>query len=234
MLALLSLVVLFAIGCVLWFMREAMRNERLAVREKLSEAYRSHLVLVRNSVEQRWQEWRTRLEEPASPPAQFERAVHARLADAVICLGPDGEVTYPQLLPAGAADLQLAEELTAELRSHVKSGDKSALAQFVLDRFSDERASSARDANGRLIAASAELIALEQLGDRSEPHFESIAQRLRTRLLDYSTELIPGSQRRFLMRAMQRLEPGASFSDTGGRGACSGISGNAPTARTGR
>lgn len=31
-LALLLLVVLVAIGCVLWFMREAMQNERVAVR----------------------------------------------------------------------------------------------------------------------------------------------------------------------------------------------------------
>jgi len=46
MLALLLLVVLVAIGCVLWFMREAMRNERMAVREKLAEAYRGHLALV--------------------------------------------------------------------------------------------------------------------------------------------------------------------------------------------
>ena len=43
MLALLLLIVLGAIGCVLWFMRAAMENERFAVRQKLTDAYRGQL-----------------------------------------------------------------------------------------------------------------------------------------------------------------------------------------------
>ena len=46
MLALLLVVVLGAIGCVLWFLGEAMRNERTAMRETLADAYRAHLALL--------------------------------------------------------------------------------------------------------------------------------------------------------------------------------------------
>src|SRR5215212_10738935 len=57
MLALFLAVVLVGIACVLWFMREAMRNERLAVREKLGEAYRGQLAFVQKRAEERWQSW---------------------------------------------------------------------------------------------------------------------------------------------------------------------------------
>ncbi len=37
--------------CVLWFMREAMENERLAVRHKLVEAYRAQLSMLSAELE---------------------------------------------------------------------------------------------------------------------------------------------------------------------------------------
>ena len=49
-LLLLLAVVLVPTVCVLWFMNEVTQNEHLAVRKKLTDAYRSHLPLVREHV----------------------------------------------------------------------------------------------------------------------------------------------------------------------------------------
>src|SRR6478672_7956877 len=96
MLALLFLVVLVAAGCVLWFMREAMRNERLSVREKLSEAYRGQLELVQSQMLERWKRKLAMLDGNELPAAHFERCIRDGLADSVILLDPQGWVTYPQ------------------------------------------------------------------------------------------------------------------------------------------
>ena len=43
-------------ACVLWFMTEAMRNERLAVRQKLTAVYQSQLVALEQGLHGYWQE----------------------------------------------------------------------------------------------------------------------------------------------------------------------------------
>jgi signal transduction histidine kinase len=97
MLALLLLVVLVAVGCVLWFMREAMRNERMAVREKLAEAYRGHLSLVQAQAEERWNYRLGRLDSVEPDAARFARCVRECLADSVICFDGPGRAAYPRL-----------------------------------------------------------------------------------------------------------------------------------------
>jgi signal transduction histidine kinase len=85
-------------GCVLWFMSEAMNNQRDAAREKLSVAYRGQLQLTRDKLDAGWEKRTVELErEAASLPAPlaFERAVRTGLADAVICLNADGSPAYP-------------------------------------------------------------------------------------------------------------------------------------------
>ena len=42
--------------CLLWFMNQAVRNERLAVRQKLAEAYRANLSLIQNQLEANWRQ----------------------------------------------------------------------------------------------------------------------------------------------------------------------------------
>ncbi len=95
MLALLLLVVLVAIGCVLWFMSEAMRNERMAVREKLAEAYRGQLTLVHAQATERWKQWLARLDNSEPNAAGFARCVREGFADSVVCFDEQGHVAYP-------------------------------------------------------------------------------------------------------------------------------------------
>ncbi len=199
MLALLLLVVLVAIGCVLWFMREAMRNERLAVREKLAEAYRSHLTLVQTQAAARWNERLGRLDSPEPAAARFARCVREGLADSVICFDEEGRVAYPRqrLLPETTA-----AALQSDLRSLVKSGKTNEAVQLVIERFATQDS---------VVAANAELLALELLTDKTDPRFQQIAGRLRGRVTGYATDTQPSAQRRFLMHELQRLNPGPEF-----------------------
>ena len=61
----LLLAVLVPTGCVLWFMLCAVRNERLAVRQKLEEAYRGHLSIVQERLANHWEQKVEALEEGA-------------------------------------------------------------------------------------------------------------------------------------------------------------------------
>jgi signal transduction histidine kinase len=164
MLALLLLVVAVAIGCVLWFMREAMRNERLAVQQKIVEAYRGQLAFLEKHVEEEWRREMERLERQQPGPALFATAVQEHWADAIICLDESGRPIYPQT------------------------------------------ASTARD-----VEANAQLLALEKLGDETNPRFREIADRLRQRVTDYGSSKMPAAQRRFLMRELQKLHPETDF-----------------------
>jgi signal transduction histidine kinase len=93
MLASLVLVVLVAVGCVLWFMREAMQNERMAVRETLAEAYRGQLTLLQKQVTEVWRGQNFAGDGPAA--SQFARCVNDGLAGSVIFYDKARQVLYP-------------------------------------------------------------------------------------------------------------------------------------------
>ena len=74
-------------ACVLWFMNEAMTNQRDAAREKLADAYRGQLQLMRDKLDADWEKRAADLAREAASlpaPAAFERAVLTGMADAVI------------------------------------------------------------------------------------------------------------------------------------------------------
>ena len=98
-----------------------------------------------------------------------------------------------------------ARALQAEARSLVRAGQKDRAIQLIKETLGHERYRHAADAQGRLIAANAELMALE-LGAGEE-----IAKRLRQRLLDYENPVLAAPQRRFLMKEVRRLAPGIEF-----------------------
>jgi len=107
MLALLLVVVVVAIGCVLWFMREAMCNERLAIREKLIEAYRGQLALVQARFSEDWRQWLAQLDVLPPNASGFASAVRAGAQSVIIWN------VYPSLAGERSADAN-AELLAAE------------------------------------------------------------------------------------------------------------------------
>jgi signal transduction histidine kinase len=98
LLLLLAAVVLVPVACLLWFMNKAMQNERLAVRQKLAEAYLGHLSTAQERLERYWQEKASALdgfEEGTSGSQFFARCVRSGIADSVICYDSRGRLLYP-------------------------------------------------------------------------------------------------------------------------------------------
>jgi signal transduction histidine kinase len=101
--ALLALGVLVPTLSVLWFMSEAVRNERLAVRQQVEQLYRSQLRSARDRLEERWRErLRAFLDLDRSAPASllFAAAHERGLADGLAVYGLGGGAAYPE----GASD----------------------------------------------------------------------------------------------------------------------------------
>jgi two-component system, OmpR family, phosphate regulon sensor histidine kinase PhoR len=150
MLALLVLVVVVAIGCVLWFMREAMRNERMAVREKLAEAYRGQLTLVQAQAIEQWNRRLARLDSSEPDAVRFARCVREGLVDSVICLDDQGQATYPSLTArrsaAANAELLALERLTDKTNPRFKE-----IAGQLGDRVNDYTTDSLPSAQRRFI-----------------------------------------------------------------------------------
>ncbi len=230
-------------------MSVAMRNERLAVRQKLADAYRGHLSAAQIRIERHCQEIAAELEKLARvgpAPTAFAACLRSGVVDAVILLDEQGNISYPnkpsglaagfgeldnswaeagqiEFLkkdPAGAAAAYralfqrttnthlAARVLQAQARCLVQAGEKESAIRVVNEVLAGEKYRHAADAQGRLIAANAELMVLELLSDPASPAFQSTAQSLKARVEDYSNPILAAPQRRFLMKELQRLSQG--------------------------
>ena len=126
---LLLLVVLAPSVCLLWFVNQAVKNERLAVRQKLVDAYRGHLVLAQQRLESYWRDMADDLDaqaETLSPPALFAKQVFAGVADAVICFDAAGNVVYPGAALPGISEP--ADKRWTEAQQ-MESGDLAGAAK---------------------------------------------------------------------------------------------------------
>ena len=97
-LLLLLVAVVVPTVCVLWFMTEAIRNERLAVRQKLTAVYHDQLVALEKRLRGSWEDKQAALESVDSgvPPAQvFAELVRSGVADSVIVYDASGRPEYP-------------------------------------------------------------------------------------------------------------------------------------------
>jgi signal transduction histidine kinase len=129
--------VLAPTACVLWFMNVAIENQRGADRQKLTEAYRGQLTLLRDRADAYWQNRAGALERETreGTAAQiFARLVTEDGADAAVVLNGDGPVEYPTALslPAPAPvdvgdDSKRAEWMAAQALESV--GNFTAAAE---------------------------------------------------------------------------------------------------------
>jgi signal transduction histidine kinase len=129
---LLLLAALVPSVCLLWFMNQAVHNERLAVRQKLADAYRASLSLAQNQLETYWRQAAGALDTEAdrlSPSALFARQVRAGLADAVICLDSTGHVAYPS--PGLAPRLETPDIAWALAEGRESNNPEEAAAAFA-------------------------------------------------------------------------------------------------------
>jgi His Kinase A (phospho-acceptor) domain len=106
---LLMAAVLLPTACVLWLMNEAIGNQRLLVRQRLGEAYRSQLSLVRDHLDAEWAVKAAALDEGETGGTAFLRIVNSGLADSAVILDSTGAPVYPAPLRAPSTDPTAAQ-----------------------------------------------------------------------------------------------------------------------------
>jgi signal transduction histidine kinase len=161
LLALLLLVVLVAIGCVLWFMREAVQNARLAVRQRLAEAYFGQLALMQKRVEEHWQHELERFDRDEPGPALFARATREGWADAVVCFDSTGRVIYPQLNAEGRIAEANAELLALEKLDNRSDPQFAELANRLRSRITNYETSTMPSAQRQFLMRELQRLAPE-------------------------------------------------------------------------
>jgi hypothetical protein len=104
LLAFLLLVVIVPTTCVLWFMTEAARNERMAVRQKLMELYQGEIGRIQSALDSHWENAATALSQHMDMTAaeRFAALVTNGLADSVIILDANRRPIYPDVLERGS------------------------------------------------------------------------------------------------------------------------------------
>ena len=104
-----------------------------------------------------------------------------------------------------------ARALQGQARCLVQAGQTEPAIRLIDEILGSQRYARATDPQGRLIIANAELMALELVTNKAAPLFQSTARRLELRLKDYENPTLAASQRRFLMKELQRLSPQIGF-----------------------
>ena len=99
--------------CLLWFMGQAVRNERLAVKQKLVDAYRRTMTDTRSKTERRWAAVIDRIGKdlPTEPGPIFKALMscppdvndpgHPLCVQALTVYNQSGQILYPRLYQAG-------------------------------------------------------------------------------------------------------------------------------------
>src|SRR6185436_9089421 len=89
-------------------MAAAMRNERFAARQTLTEVYRAQLSASATQLRRHWKEATMELEKLAATapaPVAFDRCVRSGLADAVVLFDEAGHLSYPNSPSVMAAEV---------------------------------------------------------------------------------------------------------------------------------
>ena len=135
-LLLLLVVVLVPTICVLWLMTRVIGNERAAVRQQLTDAYRVHLMNTQDRLGEHWRKKAARLDQIADgrPGSKvFAECVLEGLADSVICFDPDHKIVYPSAAVPSAAvgDDRRAAWLQASRLEHVVRDVQAAAEAYA-------------------------------------------------------------------------------------------------------
>lgn len=99
MIGMLMLVVIIPTVCLLWFVSEAVRNERMAVQQKLTDLYRSQLESLQPMLQNFWEHKvinLSRINENLSPSERFIKMVESGIADSMLIYNEEGKLLYPQ------------------------------------------------------------------------------------------------------------------------------------------
>jgi signal transduction histidine kinase len=90
---------------VLWFMNAAVTSESAAAQQRVMEAYRGQLRLVRARLDPLWRAQVAKLDFTGSSELQFERLITQEHADGAVILDERGGVLYPERIDSHTADV---------------------------------------------------------------------------------------------------------------------------------
>jgi signal transduction histidine kinase len=92
---------------VLWLMNQSIHNQRLLVRQKLTDAYRTELLLIRDRLNADWAVKAATLDAEEGGAAAFARIMRSGLADSAILLDASGASVYPVIASRPGSDSTL-------------------------------------------------------------------------------------------------------------------------------
>jgi signal transduction histidine kinase len=167
---LLAIAVILPTVCLLWFMSRAVKNEHLAVKQKLSDVYSQRLETLIKRVDELWSARLKMLEQQATeerqPVEMFGKlvsresgAVGSRICDALIIFDSNGKVLYP-VTGVGEQPVELSEEF-----------NKAWDVEFTAENFNrairlyEYIAESSADDYARYSALMGKVRCLRKLGD---------------------------------------------------------------------
>jgi signal transduction histidine kinase len=150
---------------LLWFMTQAMRNERLAAQQKLTDAYRGLLSSAQSRLEENWTAKLAELDRlaqltPAS--AAFARCVRSGIVDSVVIVNESGRITYPNV-PSGPENRVSEQDPQWARASQFEYGRNDFVAAAQLY---DQLARGKTNANLAARAWQAEIRCLAEAGEK--------------------------------------------------------------------
>jgi signal transduction histidine kinase len=153
-----------------------------------------------------------------NPPGRVELPDAAAMQDALRTAqylefeenDPAGAAVLYEMVARGAGDPNpAAQALLARARCLIRAGQTQDGIRLLVNDLSQVRFQTATDEQGRLIAPSAWLMALQSMNGTEHPDFTSLREKLVHRLNDYADGSLPAGQRRFLMDQLLDLPPTA-------------------------
>jgi signal transduction histidine kinase len=137
----LALLTVLPAACVLWFMNDALTREAAASHQRVLEAYRGQLHLVRSRLDPIWRAQATSLNAGAGTPEQrFERLITSESVDGAILLNAGGAIEYPNRDAVQSSDSGRLEQQLVTI-AETKAGARSPLVESVAARLNDYSAS---------------------------------------------------------------------------------------------
>jgi signal transduction histidine kinase len=198
--------VLVPTGGVLWFMSQTINQQRDVARQRLSEAYRGQLSLLRDRLDSYWEKRAgelARRTSQESPPMAFQRYSASGLADAVIYLGVDGSIAYPSLAALPAVDPTDRRSEWSEARSLESRRETLAAAAAAYARI----ANAEKDDSIAARALQAQVRCLVQSGDK-EAAVRVVLEQFRlerfTRAIDLQGRIIAADEQLLLLNLLPR------------------------------
>jgi signal transduction histidine kinase len=138
---LLALLTVLPAAWVLWFMNDALARESAASHQRVIEAYRGQLRLVRSRLDPIWRAHAASLNTGAGTPEQrFERLITRESVDGVVLLNEEGAVEYPDGGAVQGPERKRLEEQLVTI-AEMKPEGRTPLVESIAARLNDYSAS---------------------------------------------------------------------------------------------